>query len=37
MADASRDQEMLGFVSHDKELRFFFFFCQWRVLDGGIT
>lgn len=25
MADASRDQEMLGFVSHNKELRFFFF------------
>lgn len=35
MGDVSRDQKMLGFVSHDEELGFFF--CQWRVWDGGLT
>ena len=33
--DVGRDQKMLESVSHNKELGFFF--CQWRVLDGGVT
>lgn len=35
MGDVGIDQKVLGFVSHDEELGFFF--CQWRVWDGGVT